>query len=109
MKINKWINYNKKNKDIYKILEFLSVERFNNYNDWLYLNFIFINEKLDLNILNSFCRKSDKFNEINNNKILKSIKPNNGLTNKTLYYWLKSDNNEEFKKLVQYNNKFFDA
>lgn len=98
-----------KNKDVYKILEFLNIERFNNYNDWLYLNMIFINEKLDINILNSFCKKSNKYNEVNNNKILKSIKPNNGLTSKTLYYWLKHDNITEFNKLVQYNNKFFDA
>lgn len=98
-----------KNKDVYKILEFLNVERFNNYNDWLYLNMIFINEKLDINILNSYCKKSSKYNEVNNNKILKSIKPNNGLTSKTLYYWLKYDNITEFNKLVQYNNKFFDA
>jgi hypothetical protein len=61
---------------------------------------IFINEKLDLNILNSFCKKSSKYNEVNNNKILKNIKPNNGLTSKTLYYWLKYDNIAEFNKLV---------
>jgi hypothetical protein len=84
-------------------------QRFNNYNDWLYLNMIFINEKLDINILNDFCKKSKKYNEVNNNKILKSIKPNKGLTSKTLYYWLKHDNINEFNKLVQYNNKFFDA
>jgi uncharacterized FAD-dependent dehydrogenase len=47
--------------------------------------------------------------ESHNNKILKNIKPNNGLTIKTLYYWLKQDNNEEFKRLVQYNNNFFDS
>jgi len=98
-----------KNKDVYKILEFLNIERFNNFNNWLYLNFIFINEKLDKNILDSFCKKSSKYNEVNNKKILKSIKPNNGLTSKTLYYWLKHDNINEFNKLVQYNNKFFDA
>ncbi len=56
----------------------------------------FINEKLDLNILNSFCKKSSEYNEVKNNKILKNIKPNNGLTIKTLYYWLKHDNINEF-------------
>ena len=91
------------------ILQNLNQDRFNNFNDWLYLNMIFINEKLDINILNEYCKKSSKYNEMNNNKILKNIKPNNGLTIKTLYYWLKQDNNEEFKKLVQYNNNFFDS
>ena len=97
------------NKDVYKILDFLNVERYNNYNDWLYLNMIFINENLDLNILNNYCKKSSKYNETNNKKILKNLKQNKGLTIKTLYYWLKQDNINEFNKLVQFNNKFFDA
>ncbi len=41
---------------------------------------IFINEKLDINILNNFVKKTSKYNEVHNNKILKSIQPNNGLT-----------------------------
>ena len=100
---------NNNNKDVYKILEFLNIERYDDYNDWLYLNMIFINEKLDLNILNSFCKKSNKYDEVKNNKILKGIKLNYGLSVKTLYYWLKHDNIVEFNKLVQFNNKFFDA
>ena len=28
---------------------------------------------------------------------------------KTLYYWLKLDNFEEFKKIISFNNNFFDS
>ena len=41
---------------------------------------IFINEKLDLNMLNSSCEKSRKYNEVKYDRILKNIKPDNGLT-----------------------------
>ena len=99
----------KDNNDIYKVLDNLNIKRFDNYNDWLYLHMIFINEKLDLNILKSYCKKSSKYNEEANNKIIKHIKPNKGLTLKTLYYWLKQDNINEFNNLVQYNNLFFDS
>lgn len=99
----------KDNNDIYKILDNLNIKRFDNYNDWLYLHMIFINEKLDLDILKSYCKKSSKYNEEANNKIIKHIKPNKGLTIKTMYYWLKKDNINEFNNLVQFNSLFFDS
>jgi len=70
---------------------------------------IFINESLDINIFNKYSKLSKKYNEINNNKILKNIKHNEGLTIKTLYYWLKLDNIEEFNKAITFNNSFFDS
>ena len=70
---------------------------------------IIINEKLDINIFNKYSKLSKKYNEINNNKILKNIKHNEGLTIKTLYYWLKLDNIEEFNKAITFNNTFFDS
>ena len=70
---------------------------------------IFINENLDINLFNKYSKLSKKYNEINNNKILKNIKNNEGLTIKTLYYWLKMDNIEEFNKAITFNNSFFDS
>jgi len=64
---------------------------------------------MDINLFNEYFKLSNKYNELNNNKIIKNIKPNKGLTIKTLYYWLKNDNIEEFNKLVSFNNNFFDS
>ena len=42
------------------------------------------------------------------NSILKNIKCKPGLTIKTLYYWLKQDNLEEFNKIIKSKSDFFD-
>jgi hypothetical protein len=56
----------------------------------------------------NFQKKSSKYNEHNNNTILKNIKCKQGLTIKTLYYWLKHDNLEEFNKIIKSKSEFFD-
>ena len=102
------IDQNLLNESVYNILSHLDVSRFSDYNNWLNLYFIFINEELDMNIFYEFSKKSSKYNEHNNNTILKNIKCKPGLTIKTLYYWLKQDNLEEFNKIIKSKSDFFD-
>jgi P4 family phage/plasmid primase-like protien len=98
------INYNLIIKDI---IDGLNPDRFDNYNDWISLYMIFINEDLDLELLNEYCKKSSKYNEKVNNNIIKNIKPKSGLTIKTLFYWLKNDNIDCFNKINQKHSSIF--
>ena len=97
-----------KTTELEYILDNLDESRFSNYQDWLYLYMIFINEDLNLNIFETYSKQSKKYNKENNKKILKHIKPKEGLTVGTLYFWLKEDNPEAFKKIMSKNNDFFD-
>ena len=90
------------------IMENIDEARADDYDSWLLLHMVFINEKLNYELFNDFSKKSKKYNEHKNNSILKNIQPKKGLTKASLYYWLKQDNPEAFKTLMQTNNYFFD-
>ena len=88
------------NETVYKILEGLSVKRFDNYNDWLVMAMIFVNEGYDLKIFDHFSQRSKKYNKEGNEKIINGLKKNsNGYTLNTLYFWLKNDNKKLFDEL----------
>ncbi len=88
------------------IMENIDEARADDYDSWVLLHMVFINEKLNYELFNDFSKKSKKYNEPKNNSILKNIQPKKGLTKASLYYWLKQDNPEAFKILMQTNNYF---
>jgi len=95
--------------DIKIILENLNSSRFDDYNDWLSMYMIFKNCNLDMSLFYEYSERSDKYNKVENDKILKNIQQKEGLTISTLYYWLKQDNLKVFKTLMSKNNDYFDS
>ncbi len=89
------------------ILEKLNKKRFEEYDYWLTLYFIFVNEKLDMNIFTRYSRKSSKYDQERNNTILKNITVKKGYTMATLYHWLKEDNFTIFNELCKTNKSFW--
>lgn len=85
------------------ILDNLHDKRFRNYDFWIILYMIFINEKYPLEIFDEYSKKrgGKKYDKINNDKITKNIVPKEGYTIATLYFWLKSDNKDVFIKLQE--------
>jgi len=87
------------------ILSNLSNHRFIDYDNWIKLYFVFVNEDLDLEIFHEYSKKAceasnQTFNRLNNEKILKSHKKDKGLKLSSLYYWLKEDNETAFNELM---------
>ena len=88
------------NETLYKILDNLNIKRFDNYESWLIMAMIFVNEKLDLNIFEEYSKRSSKFDKESNNKIIGNLKKNiNGYSVNTLFMWLKEDDFETFKEV----------
>ena len=94
-------------EDLKIILDNLDVERYNNYNDWITLYFIFINEKLNLDLFDLYSKKSKSYDKEANERILKNVNSKNGYTIATLYKWIKEDNLEIFKQIIKTNNWFY--
>jgi P4 family phage/plasmid primase-like protien len=87
-------------KTLKKILDNLNTKRFDNYDYWLTMAMIFVNENLNLNIFNDYSKKSSKYNKDGNDKIINNLKQNkNGYSLNTLYLWLKEDDFETFKEV----------
>lgn len=98
------------NDDLITILDNLSIGRFDNMNDWLTIAMIFINENYDLEIFNKYSKKSAKYDEAGNKKIISSLKKNeNGYRKSTLYYFLKEDSPSVFNELMQKNNEIWET
>lgn len=93
-----------------KILENLKDYRFLNYQEWLIIAMIWINEKYPLEIfdLYSKLRGGDKYDKKKNEEIIKRLKvKNNGYKVATLYMWLKEDNIKVFEELQQEREDFW--
>ena len=92
---------------IITILDNLNENRWNTYEDWIKIYMIFVNENLDLDLFNTYSKKSSKYNKEKNDKFLKSIRSiNKGLTLASLFFMLKEDNIEVFKSLQPKRNDF---
>ena len=86
--------------NLIKLINGLHPKRFIDYNFWMRIYWVFINEKLDLNIFKSYSKKHyPAYDEYENNKILNSNPVSNGFKLATLYQYLKEDNYELFKCL----------
>lgn len=102
-------NMNNTNSDIKELLDGLDKKRYTDFNYWIKAYWIFLNEKLDMDLFKYFSKKDKNYNEKNNENILKKFKPCNGLKISTLYFWLKEDNYELFKKLSKVRKDVWNA
>lgn len=99
---------NTNNNELWEILDGLAEKRYNSYSYWLNIYFVFINEKLPIELFKKFSMKCKKYNEKNNENILRNIQVNNrGYTLATLYFYLKEDNPELFKKICSSHKGFW--
>lgn len=88
------------NETLRKILDNLDIKRFDNYDYWLIMAMIFVNEKLDFDIFEEYSKKSSKFNKDSNSKIISGLRKNiNGYSINTLFLWLKEDDFETFQEV----------
>ena len=88
-----------------RILKALNQERFKNYNEWLSLAAVVINEGLNLDIFDNISREFKNYNEVNNKKNYETIEKNKDRNIKaslfSLIYYLKEDNPEEHQKIFE--------
>lgn len=95
-------NNNITRERLIKILDNLNFKRYEKYDYWLILWFIFVNEKLDYSLFHTYSKKAEKkYNYEKNMNILKNIKPQKGYSLATLYLWLKEDNPNVFNEILK--------
>jgi P4 family phage/plasmid primase-like protien len=96
---------------IKKVLKGLNSYRCNDYDDWLKIAMIFVNERLPLDLFDDFSKQSKHYNEHGNASIINNLMkkshsgPKLGLP--TLYQMLKEDNYELFCKLQKDRRDFW--
>lgn len=97
-------------KNIDRLLSGLSSARFNEYDYWLTMAMVFINEKLPISIFNKYSKErgTSKYNKSQNDEIIKRLKlTTSGYRIATLYKWLKQDNYELFEELQRERTDFW--
>ena len=79
----------------------MNSSRWNDYNEWLKLYCIFLNESLPINIFNEYSKKhSNKYDETLNTKVVSSLTPDEkGYKMGTLFQMLKEDDIDIFYQL----------
>jgi len=77
--------------------------------DWININFIWKNEGWSYEVFDEFSKKygGDKYHLENNKRIWSSIHKKSGLTQATLWEWLKRENKEEFNDLQRKRSDFY--
>ena len=91
-----------KSENLITILTHLKVSRFDNFDDWIIIYQVFLNEDFNLEIFNEYSKRSKNYNEQNNNKIMNNYKPReDGYKIGTLYKMLKEDNYNIFIELTK--------
>jgi P4 family phage/plasmid primase-like protien len=93
-----------------KVLDGISTDRWNNYNDWKIISYIFTNEGLPNGLFHLYSEKKcpSKYNYEINQKCLDENKViDNGYKVETLYYWLKKDNPKLFRELQLQKTDFW--
>lgn len=99
---------NNDNLELTNILDNLNPKRFDEYNYWITLYFIFVNENFNIELFTKYSKKSKKYNQPSNYMLLKDIEVKEGFTISTLYYWLKEDNYKVFVQMCKNKNIFFE-
>jgi hypothetical protein len=89
------------NDELISILDALSSSRWNDYEEWLKLYCIFLNENLPMELFDEYSKKhSKKYNETSNKKVVSSLSPDEkGYKMGTLYLMLKEDDIDAFYQL----------
>ena len=95
------------NNHLKELLDGLNKKRYDNFEYWIRVYWVFINEKLNLNLFKEFSKKSKKYNECQNESLLKQFSPVSGYKLATLYHYLKEDNPELFIKLQKTRRDFW--
>lgn len=110
VKKNSYVNYDIER--IKELIDILSVDRANNYSQWIEVGWVLHNidpnsdELLDIWI--DFSKKSSKFKDGECEKIWSNSK-SEGLTIATLHYWAKLDNHQKYMEFQNKNiDKFID-
>jgi len=77
--------------------------------DWININFIWKNEGWDYTIFDEYSKKygGDKYHEANNKRIWDGIYKKSGLTQATLWEWLKQVDKEKFNELQYKRSDFY--
>jgi P4 family phage/plasmid primase-like protien len=95
------------NNQLKELLNGLNPIRHDNFDYWIRIYWVFINEKLNLNLFKEFSQKSNKYDEYKNESLLKQFKIVDGYKLATLYHYLKEDNHELFIKLQKKRRDFW--
>ncbi|ULY68422.1 primase-helicase [Essdubovirus chlorellae] len=84
-------------------------EKWYDYNDWLQINFIWKNEGWDYKIFDEYSKLygAEKYHENRNKQIWEGIGKKKGLTQATMWEWLKKANLTEFNNLQSKRSDFF--
>jgi len=108
-KVVKPIVNDEEHNKLWLILDGLDHKRSSSYEYWKNIYCAFVNDKLPLELFEKFSKKSSSnYNKEHNEKILKGIQPKNkGYTIATIYFYLKEDNPELFKKLCSNHDGFW--
>lgn len=97
------------NEKLISLLDGLKPERWNNFDSWLIIYWVFVNEKLNLDLFKSYSMKhSTKYDEEKNEKILSNARMCEGFKLATLYHYVKEDNNALYKTLQKDRTDFWD-
>ena len=90
------------------ILKHLKPKRFIDYNDWLSIYWVFINEGFDLELFKTYSQKHYKnYDESKNESIFSSSIKQDGFKIGTLYHYLKQDNLQVFNDLQKTRTDFW--
>lgn len=94
-----------------KLLDSLKPSRFINYDDWIKIYWVFLNENYSLDLFYYYSKKHyDNYDEHKNNIILKKFKSQtNGLKIATLYNMCREDNRQVFNELQKNRTDFWDV
>ena len=100
---------NPEDQKLIKLLDGLKPARWNNFDTWLIIYWVFVNEKLNLDLFKSYSMKhSTKYDEEKNEKILKNARMCEGFKLATLYHYLKEDNSKLYQTLQKDRTDFWD-
>ena len=97
-------------KRIQELINILSDERSDNYNEWIEIGYALHNINPDdielLRIWDEFSKKSSKYKEGDCENRWEKFK-NEGYTIASIYYWGKKDNPDEFKKILRKDIQYY--
>lgn len=90
-------NSEKNDIEMAKILNLLNINRADDYCYWIITGLALKSAGYNLKLWDDFSRRSNKYREGETSYLWTYLNPNR-ITTKTIYYWLKLDNPEEFQK-----------
>jgi len=99
---------NPEDQKLITLLDGLKSDRWDNFDSWIRIYWVFVNEKLNLDIFKMYSEKSNKYNEEKNEKILSNAKICEGFKIATIHHYVKEDNEKLYKSLQKDRTDFWD-